>query len=127
VLSLVSAPAAALQDIAPPLAPRAAEPPIVATIRVEGQRRYTVSQLQKGLGISVGDRLDYDQIERGIETLWKSFHVRAEVSMRPVQGGVELCLSVVEVDPRPGQAARADGEGHARRTGPGDRRRRSTA
>lgn len=84
---------------APPLVPipPRGQRPIVATIRIEGQRRYTVSQLQNGLGVKVGDPLDFEQIERGIETLWKSFHVRAEVAMREVQGGVELRLSVVEV------------------------------
>jgi outer membrane protein insertion porin family len=99
-LTLLATPAGALQD-APGTVPQEQAPPpappVVVAVRVEGQQRYSADQLREGLGLRVGAPIDPEQIERGIETLWKVFHVKADVSQREVEGGVEVLLSVVEL------------------------------
>jgi len=76
---------------------QAPELPRVLAVRVEGEERYTEDQLRDGLGQRVGETIDYGQIERGIETLWKVFHVKADVAEHEVDGGIELLLSIVEL------------------------------
>ncbi len=97
----VSAPPAA---VAVPQARPGQPTNIVKTILVEGEQRYSEAQLISVLGQSVGAPLDQEAINRGIRTLWVSFHVRAEVFLRelPPAGGdlagqVELLLKVVEM------------------------------
>ncbi|MDP6368367.1 MAG: hypothetical protein QF615_02075, partial [Planctomycetota bacterium] len=80
-----AAPAAPLQN------------PVVIAIQVEGARRYTREQLVAALGQTVGAPLDPAAIERGIHTLWKAFHVRAQVDVSEVAGGLELLLRVSEL------------------------------
>ena len=71
--------------------------PIVLAIEVEGEQRYSEDQLRGGLGQRVGEPIDDAQIQRGIETLWKVFHVQATVALREVDGGLNLLLEVVEL------------------------------
>jgi outer membrane protein insertion porin family len=73
------------------------EHPLVLAIHVEGARRYTREQLVGALGQTLGTPLDPDAVERGIHTLWKAFHVRAQVDLREVAGGMELLLRVSEL------------------------------
>ncbi len=82
------------QDPAPPVA--AAEE-VVVSIRVEGNLRYSRSQLLAALGQAEGEPLDRRQVSAGVDTLWRSFHVVPRVSYREVEGGVELLLVVDEV------------------------------
>ncbi len=80
------------------------ELPIVQSIRVEGMLRYSAAQLISALGQKTGELLDPDAIDRGIRTLWSSFHVRGRVDLLPrpatdptLKPEVELLLSVVEM------------------------------
>jgi outer membrane protein insertion porin family len=72
-------------------------PPIVQGIVVEGEKRYTESQLAAVLGQTIGKPRDNLAIDRGLERLWISFHVRGSVQERDVPGGVELRLVVEEM------------------------------
>jgi outer membrane protein insertion porin family len=86
------------QQLAPEQQPAPAADPIVRRIVVRGNRRYTEEQLVSALGQTVGAELDRAAIERGLETLWNTFRVRADVASRPADGeGVELLLSVTEM------------------------------
>jgi outer membrane protein insertion porin family len=84
----------------PQVPPPPSQAPIVVAIDVEGEDRWTEQQLRAALGQSVGAPLDLPAINRGLTRLWTVFHVRADVSQLPVEGGeggVRLRLSVVEV------------------------------
>lgn len=73
-------------------------PPTVVAITVVGERRYTAAQLVEALGQPIGAGLDRPRIERGIDTLFKAFHVRVDdLQIREVAGGVELRLVVAEL------------------------------
>lgn len=88
----------AAQDEGPKTEPTAPERPKVLSIEVEGQRRYTATQLSDALGQKIGQPLDADVISRGLKTLWQAFHVRVDhVQYREVEGGVEVRLSVTEL------------------------------
>lgn len=91
----------------PPLSPvqvtQVATPRVLA-IEVEGNRRFTKSQLVNALGQEVGGPLSQARIDEGIKTLWRDFHVHSKVQYRAVEGGVELKLIVqempVDLEPR---------------------------
>ncbi|MCE9594638.1 MAG: BamA/TamA family outer membrane protein [Planctomycetes bacterium] len=88
------------QGVQGPPAPSTQEAPtipIVRKIEVLGAKRYTVERLIEALGQRVGTQLDRVTVDRGIKTLWQSFHVRAKVSASEVVDGVELVLEVVEL------------------------------
>lgn len=85
----------AAQVPAPP--PAAAQAPTVVAIQVEGERRYTERQLLDALGQRIGEPLDSLRLQKGAQTLMEALHVRAEVHVRDVPGGVELRLEVVEM------------------------------
>ena len=79
-------------------------PPLVSAILVEGEQRYSEAQLISALGQKVGKRLDAEVIDRGLRTLWTSFHVRGDVMLNDVPASalmpaasVELVLIVVEM------------------------------
>lgn len=73
-------------------------PPTVVAITVAGERRYTAAQLVEALGQPIGAGLDRARIERGIETLFKAFHVRVDdLQIREAAGGVELRLVIEEL------------------------------
>ena len=78
--------------------------PRVLAIEVEGNQRFTDSQLIAALGQEVGGVLSQDRIDAGIKTLWSDFHVHSKVQFRNVVGGVELKLIVqempVDLEPR---------------------------
>jgi len=78
-------------------APPQGQTPIVLAIEVEGEHRYSESQLRAALGQSIGEPLDPRAIDEGIKRLWSSFHVRAETSYREVPGGMEIRLTVTEL------------------------------
>ena len=93
-----------------PRPPRPA-PQRVVGIRVEGQRRYTAEQLLAALGQKVGEPIDSTVVEQGIKRLWRSFRVRAQVVVLPLEEPgpdgeprVELLLQVSEqpsdIEPR---------------------------
>ncbi len=71
--------------------------PTVVSIRVEGQHRYMPQQLIDALGQKIGDKFDGNATDAGLETLWKVFKVRGVLRQRPVEGGVELVLTIVEM------------------------------
>ncbi len=80
------------------------ELPIVRSIKVEGAQRYSAAQLINALGQKTGELVDPDAIDRGLRTLWLSFHVRGNVDRLPLPTAnptakpeVELLLSVVEM------------------------------
>lgn len=83
-------------------------PPKVVAIEVRGEERYSEAQLISALGQRIGEPLDVQAVDRGIETLWRSLKVRADVFTRevpegdprlgdPPQPAVELLLEVVEM------------------------------
>ena len=78
--------------------------PRVLAIEVEGNQRFTDSQLIGALGQEVGGLLSQDRIDAGIKTLWSDFSVHSKVQFRNVLGGVELKLIVqempVDLEPR---------------------------
>ncbi len=96
-----------------PTAPEAAPPPIDATkppvepaprvlptvmaMRVEGQRRYSASQLLSPLGQKIGAPYDPSAAEKGLDTIWNALHVHGMLLMRDVPGGVEILLQVEEM------------------------------
>lgn len=93
--SFLSAPAQA-QEAVRQLAEEARNP-IVMSIVVEGNQRFSDDQLISGLGQLLNEPLDEQAVAEGIDALWVSFHVAAQVSFRPVPGGIELLLTVEEV------------------------------
>ncbi len=99
--------AAAAQDAPKPEAQQPSAPqneaPKVLAIQVVGQKRYTEQQIRDAIGQKVGEKLDRDLVDRGLTTLVEVFKVRGTVKLRPVEGGVELRIEVVElkVDPEP--------------------------
>ena len=76
----------------------------VLRVYVEGNRRFTESQLIAALGQPIGEDLSPKRISTGIENLWRSFHVRTIVEQRSVVGGLELKLIIeemaVDLEPR---------------------------
>ena len=78
--------------------------PRVLRVEVEGNQRFTTSQLINALGQEVGGPLSQARIDEGIKTLWSDFHVHSKVQYRAVPGGVELKLIVqempVDLEPR---------------------------
>lgn len=76
----------------------------VLKVLVEGNKRFTESQLVAALGQPIGEDIDPERISTGIENLWRSFHVRTIVEQRAVLGGLELRLIVeempVDLEPR---------------------------
>lgn len=80
------------------------EAPTVVAITVEGVQRYTEQQILDAIGQKIGAKLERDVVARGVETLWKVFHVKADVQYRDVEGGLELHLRVseqpVDLEPR---------------------------
>jgi len=70
---------------------------LVVGIEVEGAQRYSIRQLKATLGQAVGQPLDRDAIRKGIEALWSTFRVRADVDYRREGSGVALLLRVVEM------------------------------
>jgi len=73
------------------------ETPVVVEIRVQGNRRYTRSQLVAALGQQEGQPLDRRGVTAGLDVLWRSFHVVPRVSYKAVEGGVALLLEVEEI------------------------------
>ena len=91
----------------PHAAPQATPPsqerprPIVRAVHVEGNARYTTEQLAAAFGQPVGQRLLGEaELRRGVEVLFDTFHVRAQVELVPPPGGgdeVELLLRIEEL------------------------------
>jgi outer membrane protein insertion porin family len=81
----------------PPVPPTRGQAQIVRSIEIQGAQRYTREQLLQALGQEVGAPFDAQQINRGIDTLWKAFKVRADVQSRPGPDGLELLLVVTEM------------------------------
>ena len=115
LIGLTAAPARAQeppdQPVGPPQAAAAQAQPLVVSIRVEGQRRYSAEQLIAALGQRSGQPLDPQAVDEGLKRLWRSFRVRAEVGARELEGPgpagelrIELVLRVSEqpsdVEPR---------------------------
>ncbi len=78
--------------------------PRVLAIEVVGNQRFSDVQLITALGQPIGSPLSETRIEEGIKTLWRDFHVHADVDFRQVIGGVELRRSAeerpVDLEPR---------------------------
>src|SRR5262245_57218320 len=90
VLLVALAPRTRAQDV-----PRQ-ERPIVRAVRVEGNLRFSTEQIVATFGQSVGvPLLEERELRRGIEALFKTFHVRTAVELVPpeaVSEEVELVL-----------------------------------
>ncbi|MCZ6596013.1 MAG: BamA/TamA family outer membrane protein [Planctomycetota bacterium] len=75
-------------------------PPTVVKVLVEGNDRYTDSQLISAFGQRVdAPLLGRTASDRGIRAVFDTFHVRVdEVAVRDVEGGVEMVLQVTELE-----------------------------
>ena len=71
--------AGALQE---PVAPQTLS--LVLGISVEGNRAYSSNQILGALGQAVGEPLDGERLRRGVQTLWESFRVIADIEQRDV-------------------------------------------
>ena len=80
-----------------PATPSQPDAPVVRSIEVQGAEHYTKEQLLQALGQELGKPYDALRANRGIETLWKAFKVRAEIQARPAEGGMDLLLVVTEM------------------------------
>jgi len=69
----------------------------VLAIDVSGNRRVSADQIRAAFAQKVGDLYDETLIARGIELLWRTFGVRAEVRRLDLVNGVRLQIDVVEV------------------------------
>jgi len=72
--------------------------PRVAAVHVDGQKRYSAEQLIAALGQHVGEPVDALAIHAGIQRLWRSFRVRAEVDVVPVGEAPEPGTEPSEVE-----------------------------
>ena len=97
VLAILAAASPALAQESRPPAAQAVELPIVQALRVEGAERYTEAQIAAVLGQRIGEKYDGAALERGLERLWTSFHVRAEAFAVDVAGGIEVVVRVHEM------------------------------
>lgn len=93
-----AAPAIAQEDGPPKPSPQAKQAPKLLSVTVEGQRRYTESQIVSALGVRVGQPYDAEAVAKGIDTLWRAFHTKARADLRQAPGGVELRISVEEMN-----------------------------
>jgi outer membrane protein insertion porin family len=73
--------------------------PGIVAVRVNGNRRYTAEQLARAFGQEVGrPLLDPLEIRRGVDVLFRTFHVRATVEFLPLSETTgELILTVEEL------------------------------
>ena len=85
-------------ETAPPETPTPRTLPTVLSIRVEGERRYTESQLLAALGLKVGESYAPDVAQKGLDVLWNAFSVKARILAREAPGGVDLVLEVEEMN-----------------------------
>lgn len=96
---LLASPSAQEAPQTPPPAVQAR--PVVRSVRVEGNSRYTAEQLIAAFGQRPGMRLISEpELRRGVEVLFDTFHVRARVELlAPSPGGneVELLLRIEEL------------------------------
>ena len=111
------APAARAQEeqAAPaPAAPRAGQRPVVRSVRVEGNARYTASQIAGAFGQLPGRALLGEaELRRGVEVLFATFHVRVTVEavqLSDGSGAPVLGQEFDEVQQRLRDAARDLGE-----------------
>lgn len=88
---------------APPVAAELRDKP-VTKITVVGARRYDANQLIEALGQTIGQPYDAAAIAKGIDVLWNSFRINADVHFKHVGDGTELELVVqemnVDIEPR---------------------------
>ncbi|MEQ1891916.1 MAG: BamA/TamA family outer membrane protein [Planctomycetota bacterium] len=76
--------------------------PLVKAVRVSGNRRYTAEQIEKAFGQAPGAiLLDKLEIKRGLDVLFRTFHVRATIEYLPAadvpDGPIELLITVEEL------------------------------
>lgn len=85
-------------QVPPAPKPPAQKPPapIVRAIEIEGLQRYTREQVLHALGQEIGAPYDAALVNRNLETLWNTFHVRAQIESRARPDGVELRITVTE-------------------------------
>ncbi|MFT7486946.1 MAG: outer membrane protein assembly factor BamA, partial [Candidatus Paceibacteria bacterium] len=69
----------------------------ILLLEVEGENRYSEDRLRAALGVQVGQSYSAVKVERGIDYLWSLFQVRARLSGRLSEEGLELVLKVVEL------------------------------
>lgn len=82
----------------PKPAPKNQKAPPLLGVVVEGQRRYTESQIVAAFGLRIGEPYDPDAVAKGIETLMQAFHAKSRADLREVPGGVELRIVVEEMN-----------------------------
>ena len=92
VVSVATLAAARAQE-----AGRDQELPRVMGIVVEGERRFTESQIIGVLGQRVGEPLDPQSLDNGLKRLYVSFHAIGKAARRDVPGGIELIVTVEEM------------------------------
>ncbi len=95
---LPAAPLVAAQDPAPAPSTTRIDAPRVLAILVEGERRYTEAQIVAALGQRVGEPYDPAVVSKGLDTLFHAFHAKARVEARDVPGGIELRVTVEEMN-----------------------------
>jgi outer membrane protein insertion porin family len=74
------------------------EAPILLGVVVEGQRRYTASQIIAALGVRIGQPYDPEEVARGMDSLMHAFQAKSRVDLREAPGGVELRVVVEEMN-----------------------------
>ncbi|HUR27061.1 MAG TPA: POTRA domain-containing protein, partial [Planctomycetota bacterium] len=96
------------KPVAPPTVPEPQAPaqkqelPIVRSIVVEGEQRYSEAQVISTVGQKIGEPYDPELVNRGLRTLWRSFSVKGKFSVRdvPTASGapkeIELRIEVEE-------------------------------
>jgi len=82
----------------PKPAPQGQKATTLVGIVVEGQRRYTESQIVSALGVRIGEPYDPEAVAKGIETLMQAFHAKSRADLREAPGGVELRIVVEEMN-----------------------------
>lgn len=95
----VPAPTPDALDEVEPVKPRQGRPaPTLVNVVVEGQRRYTEAQIVAALGVKVGEPYSPEAVAKGIETLMLAFHAKSRADLRETPGGVELRITVEEMN-----------------------------
>lgn len=70
---------------------------VVVEILVEGEQRYTESQLRAALGQRIGAPYDTVAVGEGLRVLFETFRVLGTVSITEVEGGIAVLLQVREL------------------------------
>lgn len=80
------------------VAPKQGNMPTLVGVVVEGQRRYTSSQIIAALGLRIGEPYSPEGVSKGMDTLMRAFQAKSRAEVREVPGGIELRIVVDEMN-----------------------------